>query len=221
MIQAIETEYKGYRFRSRLEARWAVFFDALGIEYKYEPEGFEKVWGPETFRYLPDFLLTKSETWVEVKGSDEQLREERERMESFLDFGSPLPNFDDSHLNNNPNKAHGLLMLGEIPDPTQFGLYLHPLIQHHKGLLLSRVFFYPSRFASSIARVDSETMCIVEMVTGADHRDNCYMEGAKDWTTAPLFLPTRKMWHEVLDAYRAARSARFEYGECGAQRAAS
>ena len=26
-IKAIETYYKGYRFRSRLEARWAVFFD--------------------------------------------------------------------------------------------------------------------------------------------------------------------------------------------------
>ena len=32
-MKAIETEYNGYRFRSRLEARWAVFFDALGIEY--------------------------------------------------------------------------------------------------------------------------------------------------------------------------------------------
>ena len=31
-IAAIETEYCGYRFRSRLEARWAVFLDALGIE---------------------------------------------------------------------------------------------------------------------------------------------------------------------------------------------
>ena len=29
MIKAIETVYNGYRFRSRLEARWAVFFDAL------------------------------------------------------------------------------------------------------------------------------------------------------------------------------------------------
>lgn len=27
-IKAIDTYYKGYRFRSRLEARWAVFFDA-------------------------------------------------------------------------------------------------------------------------------------------------------------------------------------------------
>ena len=39
-IKAIETYYKGYRFRSRLEARWAVFFDAAGIKYEYEPEGF-------------------------------------------------------------------------------------------------------------------------------------------------------------------------------------
>ena len=33
MIKAIPTEYKGYRFRSRLEARWAVFFDACGADW--------------------------------------------------------------------------------------------------------------------------------------------------------------------------------------------
>lgn len=41
IIRAIETKYKGYRFRSRLEARWAVFFDALGVQWEYEPEGFD------------------------------------------------------------------------------------------------------------------------------------------------------------------------------------
>jgi hypothetical protein len=40
-IRPIETEYNGYRFRSRLEARWAIFFAALGVDYEYEPEGFE------------------------------------------------------------------------------------------------------------------------------------------------------------------------------------
>jgi hypothetical protein len=30
------TEYCGYRFRSRLEARWEVFLDALGLEWEYE-----------------------------------------------------------------------------------------------------------------------------------------------------------------------------------------
>ena len=40
-IKAIETRYAGYRFRSRLEARWAVFFDTLGLKWQYEPEGYE------------------------------------------------------------------------------------------------------------------------------------------------------------------------------------
>lgn len=31
----------GYRFRSRLEARWAVFFNNIGLEYEYEMEGFD------------------------------------------------------------------------------------------------------------------------------------------------------------------------------------
>ena len=51
-IKAIPTEYKGYLFRSRLEARWAVFFDAMGIEYEYESEGLVLSDGSW---YLPDF----------------------------------------------------------------------------------------------------------------------------------------------------------------------
>lgn len=39
MAAALTTRYAGCRFRSRLEARWAVFFDHLGIEWEYEPQG--------------------------------------------------------------------------------------------------------------------------------------------------------------------------------------
>lgn len=53
-IKPIETHYKGYAFRSRLEARWAVYFDAIEIKWDYEPQGFEL---PNTERYLPDFVL--------------------------------------------------------------------------------------------------------------------------------------------------------------------
>lgn len=63
-MQAIETRYKGYRFRSRLEARWAVFFDALGIEWQYEPEGFILDDGT---MYLPDFYLPLFDCYAEVK----------------------------------------------------------------------------------------------------------------------------------------------------------
>ena len=53
-MKAIETEYKGYKFRSRLEAKWAVFFDACGVYWEYEPEGYD--FGNGLY-YLPDFLL--------------------------------------------------------------------------------------------------------------------------------------------------------------------
>ena len=70
-IKPIETVYKGYKFRSRLEARWAVFFDACGVEWEYEPEGYDL--GDGVY-YLPDFLLHDvdgrdgGDIYVEVKG---------------------------------------------------------------------------------------------------------------------------------------------------------
>ena len=64
-IKAIETEYKGYRFRSRLEARWAVFFDACGFRWDYEPEGYEV----DGVKYLPDFRLYDAQyPYCEIEG---------------------------------------------------------------------------------------------------------------------------------------------------------
>lgn len=74
MLKAIETEYNGYRFRSRLEARWAVFFDRLGIEWDYEKEGYDM----EGIRYLPDFWLPEYDCFVEIKGQ-EPTREETKK----------------------------------------------------------------------------------------------------------------------------------------------
>lgn len=63
-IKAIETVYSGYRFRSRLEARWAVFFNHLSVRFEYEKEGFDL----GGVRYLPDFWLPQQKIWVEIKG---------------------------------------------------------------------------------------------------------------------------------------------------------
>ena len=62
----LPTRYADHTFRSRLEARWAVFFDTLGIEWHYEPEGYQLPHG----NYLPDFLLpdVNGGCWFEVKG---------------------------------------------------------------------------------------------------------------------------------------------------------
>lgn len=62
-IKPIETKYNGFRFRSRLEARWAIFFDAIGLKYEYEVEGFEM----KGIRYLPDFYIPSLDRWFEIK----------------------------------------------------------------------------------------------------------------------------------------------------------
>ena len=64
MIKSIDTFYNGNYFRSRMEARWAVFFDDCGILYDYEPEGFDFGNG---LKYLPDFYLPQFSCYAEVK----------------------------------------------------------------------------------------------------------------------------------------------------------
>ncbi len=63
----IETMHSGVIFRSRLEARWAYWFDLMGVKWQYEMEGFKT----EAGWYLPDFYLPESAWFVEVKGPEE------------------------------------------------------------------------------------------------------------------------------------------------------
>jgi hypothetical protein len=85
MIKSIETHYKGYRFRSRLEARWAVFFDACGLKWEYEKEGYELENGE---KYLPDFWFDLCDwdpgfsglgNFVEIKPTEPN-EQEREKL---------------------------------------------------------------------------------------------------------------------------------------------
>ena len=48
-MNAIPTIYKGQLFRSRLEAKWACFFDLVGWEWEYEPMDLNG--------WIPDFLI--------------------------------------------------------------------------------------------------------------------------------------------------------------------
>lgn len=48
-MKAIPTRYRGIEYRSRLEARWAAFFDQLSWQHTYEPFDLEG--------YIPDFLI--------------------------------------------------------------------------------------------------------------------------------------------------------------------
>lgn len=55
----IATAYRGYEFRSRLEAKWAHFFDLCGWQWSYEPLDLPG--------WIPDFALGERRTLVEIK----------------------------------------------------------------------------------------------------------------------------------------------------------
>ena len=63
-LKAIETYYRGYRFRSRTEARAMVLLDGLGVPACYELEGFVL---PDGTYYLPDFYLPEQDAFLEIK----------------------------------------------------------------------------------------------------------------------------------------------------------
>lgn len=113
-IKPIETKYKGYRFRSRLEARWAVAFDSVGIKWEYEPEGFDL----DGIMYLPDFRLTNvrhrscfdefAPVWVEVKGW--MTSDDLEKIKRFTGYN------EEAMTGENPLLVIGNPLDGEWPE---------------------------------------------------------------------------------------------------------
>lgn len=82
-ITPIPTRYKGYHFRSRTEARWAVFLDSLELEWQYEHQVFDI----EGEKYLPDFWLPQRRLFLEVKGQwpNDQERNKAELLSKATD----------------------------------------------------------------------------------------------------------------------------------------
>jgi len=97
-IESIDTDYKGYKFRSRLEARWAVFFEELDLLWKYEPERIKLTNGDP---YLPDFYLPEKEFWLEIKPV-------KKSVSNWPDHPA-LQNFPSKHTNNAANRQFYLI----------------------------------------------------------------------------------------------------------------
>jgi len=103
-IKAIPTEYAGVHFRSRTEARWAAFFDLVGLKWDYEPFDLEG--------WAPDFLLRTSLTTVlvEVKPVD---------LATYIDTVNRGGNDNDALAPYNKALAHAskyqVLLLGMAP----------------------------------------------------------------------------------------------------------
>lgn len=215
-IKAIETEYNGYRFRSRLEARWAVFFDAMGIKYEYEPEGYE-YWETEdsSLRWLPDFRLPEENNLlVEVKGSDKALANDSERLALAVDY-------------HNTPASDGLLILGNVPGPADVGWGKIPVFSYlswHKGVHYDYAAFvdWPltiwseKRVLRGIEEIFSRLYGYDPEKFKEDYADGC--SGLSDVVSTQYKVISKEdifsKNHKTLKkAYEIARQARFEHGE--------
>lgn len=250
MIKAIETVYKGYRFRSRLEARWAVFLDAVNVEWEYEVEGFEL---PDGTRYLPDFLIKPNIShlpdglYLEIKPTDPSDVEMSKAKHLCygtgmrVDFGMGLPG------------EYPLIALrsSKIPDSvlyymamaiaddceevvstlfrgvTHLGFWGDFWLQHKDLIEQSKLRNYWRSFkcwnSADRARIDYYQMALcpsghfctfpdievfdIPVLEDSPLRTHFMCEECQN--TYP------KSFDLIEDAYMAARSARFEFGESG------
>jgi len=198
MIKAIETRYKGCHFRSRLEARWAVFFDYLDWDWKYEHEGY--VIGPfeETRAWLPDFEITTPKGqhfYVEVKGDPDFFKDGE--WVNLLDWGGGPPGFDGSGYP--PAFSSGykpIVLLGDVPYSQDCAVALYvTVLLHAKGM------------RSGLAVVSETGLTLSDWLDSVD----C----VPDFQAFVRDLPNTRS-NAVGRALTAARSARFEHGQSGA-----
>lgn len=211
-MKPIETMYAGCRFRSRLEARWAVFFDHLDIQWEYEPQGFEL---PTGRRYLPDFWLPGIEpdiesTWVEVKGNNADL--DYDLLCALLDHGNGLP-----HTDRSLDTGRGLIILGPIPRPREGHLPVHPILQHHKGVWAALMHFGPPGL-DTVIPLHEDHEWFGDGMAGAMYGSDLIAPryGYAAWLDRQRAANRAWVIQTVNRAYTAARSARFEHGASGA-----
>lgn len=193
-IKPIETFYNGYRFRSRLEARWAVFFDALGVEYEYEPEGFVL---PSGKHYLPDFRVKcygkrgdctdkPFDLWIEVKGKMTQ--EDADKIQEFAGEWKYVIEEQSWDSLENP-----VLIVGGIPNRST---YYYDAFHSYDSM--DGINIYPWNYET----IDGDYFAAYPAVRNG----HFYLDGDdSNYTT---------MDPSIIDkAFDKARKARFEHGE--------
>jgi hypothetical protein len=214
-LKPIQTRYRGHHFRSRLEARWAVFFDAMGFKWEYEPEGFDL----DGKLYLPDFRVWTPQgnpIWYEVKPARSATDEK------FFLFVDALHNELEPDecdtvraelLDGAPWENHMLWNLGDE------GLYVCPrcgFMQKHQRIHRPIDFIdcgNDSMWSYYCWPCDSETP------SGGGNQSEPGFIGAVTPHKGHLLVSSddfHLMRDTIFSAIRDSKSARFEHGESGA-----
>lgn len=226
-VKAIETVYNGYRFRSRLEARWAVFLDQIGVPYAYEPEGYEF----DGIRYLPDFKLPKGlMACPPVRGADSCVD-----TPVWLEI-KPQSALDDQVI----GKATGLAKATETPvyvvggDPFEHAYTVTMWHQDGERVTWCEPWLWSE--CPACGAIDLQTdagnrgtahendgVWIMFQCMHCDVHDRSWSETKTlEWHKG-FWIVHRRGWRpstgpRLSRAYLAARGARFEHGESGAPR---
>jgi len=192
-IKPIETVYNGYKFRSRLEARWAVFFDIVGIKYEYEPEGLKLSDGSY---YLPDFYLPQFHSYFEVKRKG--IKKTKEALEAERKI------FDGAWT----DSWSGIICYGD-PVDHDMTIYCQEMNDGGGGSYEGKVVF-------GYWQGTKEPM----LFAWDDCRDRTFFNTFESSHTIPMqtdvgyeYLSNPFVTEEIKKAEIAARQARFEYGE--------
>lgn len=202
-VKPIETSYAGHLFRSRLEARWAVAFNHLQVEWQYEPQGYDL----DGLRYLPDFYLPVAACGpiaggchVEVKGqlADNDL----DKLTRFARLIGPV------------------LLVGDLPKSEALGPHFHVFHRERRtgdDVIVRRVSLF--QWATPTVSVEPHGWPSLPIPPQADR---VILDNLQRWLIGE--------WHEsmfaragVVDlqtriarAFHAGRTARFEHGASGA-----
>jgi len=192
-LKAIETKYKGYRFRSRLEARWAVFLDQLGIGWEYEKEGIELSSGQ---RYLPDFWVPcpryfskESGYWLEIKATEPTENEQQKCFTLAKDTG------------------HIVLLAYGSPTNEQFHKYSFDPVRENKSAIDVQV---------NHSKETSQEVAAFLKLVGNSPGEQLFFAHFEIATRFWFGQKNEDFDHQVYEAaIKAARAARFEHGERG------
>lgn len=198
-IQAIPTWYGGVKFRSRLEARWAVFFTRIGHDdWVWEDQRYSAE--PKT--YLPDFYLPRLRLFVEIKPTMADLYAGPE----FLDAFNLWQDFANKILDDGTHRRVAMFV-GHIPNPDTVGVR-GPVTAGGAWLSSPTIVTADEH---DYAWCACPTGTHFDIALGADgSRIDCPCPRETAWVDWPC--PTGN--HPgILNAYGAARSERFEYGQ--------
>lgn len=181
IIKAIPATYNGIEYRSRTEARWAVFFDLIGVGFDYEREGYQTKRG----WYVPDFWIPECKCWIEIKGTDQDHNEHIEKLREVC----------------YETDSYGFVFVG--PPKEMRGSFIGCDYTDSSGGT------YGGELDTGIVSATKESCLVFVVDSGCRDREFYNAEGVEELTNVHRGDPNAEQWDEIKIAAATASRHRF------------